>query len=177
MEPGEYEVLVGASCVDIRLRAQLTRTGPRRDEVGGAAVEPGYRTLDDAMLAKLGLEVPPAEGPRPYSENTTWGEVGQSGWLGWLIFSIALSAARREAYKNAAPKPGADPLATAALGDAATLTLTLTLTLAPTLTPTLAPTLTLTLTPTLTLTRSRRLSGRPGRRSLGGRSASFGSEW
>ena len=63
MEPGEYEVLVGASCVDIRLRAQLTRTGPRRDEVGGAAVEPGYRTLDDAMLAKLGLEVPPAEGP------------------------------------------------------------------------------------------------------------------
>ena len=149
MEPGEYEVLVGASCVDIRLRAQLTRTGPRRDEVGGAAVEPGYRTLDDAMLAKLGLEVPPAEGPRPYSENTTWGEVGQSGWLGWLIFSIALSAARREAYKNAAPKPGADPLATAALGDAATLTLTLTLTLAPTLTPTLAPTLTPTLTPTL----------------------------
>ena len=141
---------MGASCVDIRLRAQLTRTGPRRSEVGGAAVEAGYHTLDDAMLAKLGLEVPPAEGPRPYSENTTWGEVGQSGWLGWLIFSIALAAARREAYKNAAPQPGADPLATAALGDAATLTLTLTLTLAPTLTLTLAPTLTPTLTSTLT---------------------------
>ena len=27
-------------------------------------------------------QVPPAEGPRPYSENTTWGELGQSGWLG-----------------------------------------------------------------------------------------------
>lgn len=120
-EPGEYEVLVGASCVDIRLRARLTLTGPIRSEVGGAAVGAGYRTLDDAMLAKLGLEVPPAEEPRPYSENTTWGELGQSGWLGWLVFSIAVWAARREAYKNAAPKPGADPLATAALGDAATM--------------------------------------------------------
>lgn len=137
-------MLVGASCVDIRLRAQLTLTGPRRGAVGGAAVEAGYRTLDDAMLAELGLEVPLAEGPTPYSENTTWGELGKSGWLGWLVFSIALSAARREAYKNAAPKPGADPLATAALGDAATLTLILTLN----------PTLNLFPTPTPTPTRN-----------------------
>ena len=54
-EPGEYEVLVGASCVDIRLRAHLTLTGPARSEVGGAAVEAGYRTLTLTRTLALSL--------------------------------------------------------------------------------------------------------------------------
>ena len=54
-EPGEYEVLVGASCVDIRLRAHLTLTGPARSEVGGAAVEAGYRTLTLTRTLTLSL--------------------------------------------------------------------------------------------------------------------------
>ena len=54
-EPGEYEVLVGASCVDIRLRAHLTLTGPARSEVGGAAVEAGYRTLTLPLTLTLSL--------------------------------------------------------------------------------------------------------------------------
>ena len=54
-EPGEYEVLVGASCVDIRLRAHLTLTGPSRSEVGGAAVEARYRTLTLTLTLTLSL--------------------------------------------------------------------------------------------------------------------------
>ena len=62
-----------------------------------------------------------AEGPRPYSENTTWGEVGRSGCVGWLVFNIAAFVARREATAAAQPPPGADPLSTASLGDAVTM--------------------------------------------------------
>ena len=94
-------MLVGGSCVDIRLRARLRLTGPSRREVGGAAVPAGYLSLDDAMLGKLGLEVPPAEGPRPYTANTTWAELGQSGWIGWLVLSIA--------HPNPNPNPNPNP--------------------------------------------------------------------
>ena len=53
-----------------------------------------------------------AEGPRPYSENTTWGEVGRSGCVGWLVFNIAAFVARREATAaaHAAPRYNAEQM-------------------------------------------------------------------
>ena len=105
-------MLVGASCVDIRLRAHLRLTGTSRSEVGGAAVQAGYLSLDDAMLGKLGLEVPPAEGPRPYTANTTWAELGQSGWIGWLVLSIAHPNPNPNPSPNPNPNPNPTPTPT-----------------------------------------------------------------
>ena len=136
-------MLVGASCVDIRLRARLRLTGPSRREVGGAAVQAGYLSLDDAMLGKLGLEVPPAEGPRPYTANTTWAELGQSGWIGWLVLSIA--------HPNPNPNPNPTPSRTLTLS----LTLTLARSLSLSLTRTRSRTRTRPLTLALTLTLTR----------------------
>ena len=99
VEPGTYEVAVGASCVDLRLAAPLSVAGSG----GGAPILRDlapYADLDDEALKRLGLTVPAAEGARPYSANTVMEEVGESCCFGRCLYSTVQSIAAKQAAKG-----------------------------------------------------------------------------
>jgi beta-glucosidase len=78
VEPGEYEVLVGASARDVRGRAILRVRGeplPRRDEPRVYHDPPRHLDVDAASFAELrGRPVPPDPGfPRPWTRDTPLG--------------------------------------------------------------------------------------------------------
>ena len=81
VEPGAFEILLGASVDDIRLVETLTVRG----EVDPSRSRPDarlhYLTLDDAGLATLGLRVPPADARVPYSANSTIAEIMEMNCL------------------------------------------------------------------------------------------------
>jgi beta-glucosidase len=78
VEPGEFEVLVGASSRDLRGRARLTVTGaswPVRDEPAVYRDPPHYLDVDAAAYEQLlGRPLPPNPGfERPFTTNTPIG--------------------------------------------------------------------------------------------------------
>ena len=99
VEPGEFEILVGASCDDIRLSAKLTVTSKEkpRTGIGGAGVPRGYTTLDDAALEQMGLVVPPPQPPLPINANTTFEELSSTGFFAWLFVQSLVIGAKQSA--------------------------------------------------------------------------------
>ena len=97
IEPGQYEILVGASVADIRLGAEIAIEGepvsnPYSDEIFTAyySAEPD-KVSDGAFAALLGRELPPSKWDRTkaLTPNDTIAQ-GQylSGGIGKIIYSI-----------------------------------------------------------------------------------------
>jgi hypothetical protein len=75
VEPGTFEILVGASSRDLRGSVELEVTGdplPRRDEPAVYRRPTRYLDVDQASFTALLGRVPPANPgfPRPYDRNT-----------------------------------------------------------------------------------------------------------
>ena len=85
VEPGEFEVLLAASVVDVRLSARLTVSGAPREEVGGAAV-PTYTVLSDSELGALGLRVSKPPRAVPLRRTSLVKEVGEHGGCCGMCF-------------------------------------------------------------------------------------------
>ena len=81
---GEYEVRIGASSRDIRLRKRLVINAPGQVNTTVAANDrpvfhDGRLTVDDAVFAgMLGKPVPAADGARPFHLNSTLSEVAST---------------------------------------------------------------------------------------------------
>ena len=108
VEPGEFEILIGASADQIRLdgtvlvvdadgeerppgTARLDESGVPRNylRLDESGVPRNYLRLDDDGLAALGLIVPPADERTPYSANSTVLEiVSMSGCIKGLYRTI-----------------------------------------------------------------------------------------
>ena len=89
VEAGEYEIRLGASSRDIRLRTRLKVQSSQRlsDAVRGVG---GLDGSDQAFAALLGKPVPSAEPSRPYHLNSSLGEIGETA-LGRFIRSKVAS--------------------------------------------------------------------------------------
>ena len=70
VEPGDYDVLVGASCTDIRLKTSVTKEGePIENPYTGEAFRPYYeasvyKVNDESFRALLGRKIPRADWDR-----------------------------------------------------------------------------------------------------------------
>jgi len=84
VESGEYEIRVGASSRDIRLRQRIVLDGDPADESGTKAptLVDGRLAIDDeTFTTMLGKPIPPAEAVRPFHLNSTFAEIATT-WLG-----------------------------------------------------------------------------------------------
>ena len=96
VEPGEFEILIGASADQIRLDGRVLvvdadgeERPPGKARLDESGVPRNYLRLDDDGLAALGLIVPPADERTPYSANSTVLEiVSMSGCIKGLYRTI-----------------------------------------------------------------------------------------
>ncbi|MEC7163691.1 MAG: glycoside hydrolase family 3 C-terminal domain-containing protein, partial [Pseudomonadota bacterium] len=90
IEPGAFELLVGASCTDIRQSINIDLNGDTRRNTPKTQETP-YVTMTDNELAARGLHVMVAESVKPYHANTTLADI-QHHWLGKRIVAMVFKA-------------------------------------------------------------------------------------
>jgi len=90
IEPGEFEILFGASSVDIRQKISVTLDNPSGRNILRHA-ETAYVLMDDGALSGLGLTVTPPDNIRPYHANTALGDI-RDHWLGKRIVANVFKA-------------------------------------------------------------------------------------
>ena len=83
LEAGEFEIRVGASSRDLRLRTRL-KVHSDQSLSDAAQGTGGLDGSDQAFAALLGKPVPPPEPSRPYHLNSSLGEIGETA-LGRFI--------------------------------------------------------------------------------------------
>ena len=91
VEPGEYEIRVGASSRDIRLRQRIVLAGNATNEVDTSSpmLVEGRLAVDDATFATmLGKPMPADEPIRPFHINSTFAEISTT-WLGRKVADAA----------------------------------------------------------------------------------------
>lgn len=89
VEAGEFEIRLGASSRDIRLRTRLKVQSSQSLSDAARGVG-GLDGSDEAFAALLGKPVPPPEPSRPYHLNSSLGEIGETA-LGRFIRSKVAS--------------------------------------------------------------------------------------
>ncbi|MYE85156.1 MAG: glycosyl hydrolase [Gammaproteobacteria bacterium] len=89
VEAGEFEIRLGASSRDIRLRTRLKVQSSQSLSDAARGVG-GLDESDEAFAALLGKPVPPPEPSRPYHLNSSLGEIGETA-LGRFIRSKVAS--------------------------------------------------------------------------------------
>ncbi|MEM7221233.1 MAG: glycoside hydrolase family 3 C-terminal domain-containing protein [Pseudomonadota bacterium] len=110
LQPGEYEIRVGASSRDIRLTARVTLHSEHAPSaaltIPGPRLAPGaFDVGDETFAAMLGKSVPPPEPERPYHMNSSLLEIGNQGWFGRRFKARVVTEFRR----NMGISDGADP--------------------------------------------------------------------
>lgn len=80
LDPGKFDILVGASCCDIRLSQTIHLKG-RLENASPPKGQKAYSIMDDAALSDLGLTVSPPDLIRPYTVQTTLDDI-KDHWLG-----------------------------------------------------------------------------------------------
>ncbi len=91
IEAGEFDILFGASSVDIRTQLRLTVT-PHRERHAPRCQEAPYVVMTNTQLAALGLEVGAADPIKPYHANTSLADI-RYHWLGRRVAAAALRMA------------------------------------------------------------------------------------
>lgn len=108
IEGGDYELLVGASCEDIRLRAAVTVKGTGAPDPYEGLDLSAYRAVqvqevDDRQFeALLGRPIPDSK-PK-IDRNMTFGELNHSrspiAWLIWAIMTLILNSSLKSGKPN-----------------------------------------------------------------------------
>ena len=90
VQPGDYEIRIGASCKDIRLKAAISVAGGSEGPAPSPDVEAQpdapasaelLNTSDAAFASALGHPIPRPDSPRPFHLNSTLREISET-WLG-----------------------------------------------------------------------------------------------
>ncbi len=92
IEPGTFELLIGASCCDIRLSSSVEITGEESPAYPPKAQQP-YYIMDDEALADLGLHMTPPDPIRPYSVQTALEDI-KDHWLGKRLVAKVMEMMR-----------------------------------------------------------------------------------
>ncbi len=108
VENGGYEILVGASCADIRLKAPLAVTGePEESSPFPAAVEAAYaappKSVPACFAQLLGRPVPKAPPALPLTMESPLEEFRRTP-VGLALYLFAMHAARKD-YRRAQKLP------------------------------------------------------------------------
>jgi len=125
VEAGEFDVLVGASCEDIRLTAklivvaasidpklelihleELASRGAGKTGASKPRVEKATVLLDDVALAARGLVVPPETPLTPVTAQSTFEEIEQTSWFGRFLVGIMRKEAAKAAKGGGLSAPG-----------------------------------------------------------------------
>ena len=88
--PGEYEIRIGATSRDIRLRQRIVLEGdpPGHHETAAPTLVDGRLACDDeTFAAMLGKPIPPAQDVRPFHLNSTFAEISTT-WLGRKVVTF-----------------------------------------------------------------------------------------
>ena len=112
---GEYEIRIGASSRDIRLRQRIVLDGDPAGDCATAAptlVDARLAVNDDTFTAMLGKPIPTAEAIRPFHLNSTFAEIATT-WLGRKVAAAvkAQFARRMGAGADAATRRMIDAMA------------------------------------------------------------------
>lgn len=98
VEPGRWQIQIGSSSRDIRLRLEVDITGTGELSAEARAAGPEYNVSgarllvsDETFAAMLGHTVPQPEPVRPFHRNSTLDEIA-STWLGARVRQKALDA-------------------------------------------------------------------------------------
>ncbi len=102
IEPGEFELLIGASCCDIRLSSSVEIISEADPSYSPKAQQP-YYIMDDAALSDLGLQMTPPDPIRPYSVQTTLEDI-KHHWLGKRLIA-KVNEMMREHTGGQTPSP------------------------------------------------------------------------
>jgi beta-glucosidase len=106
VEAGEYEIRVGASSRDIRLRQRLQITSAQKISASQRAVAGpqiaagGLLVPDGTFAAMLGTPIPEPEPVRPYHVNSSVSEIAET-WLGSIVRSRVVASYRKNLGANA----------------------------------------------------------------------------
>jgi beta-glucosidase len=97
VEAGEFDVLVGASSVDLRSSTRITIDSP--DRLSEAPGPSGFVADDEEFAAMYGRAIPAIAPSRPFDRNSTLGEIEET-FLGRQVGRLIRTVGRKRATEE-----------------------------------------------------------------------------